>query len=240
MTSNLISVILGTCPPRNRTGASTGRPASWLLAAPPGDAAACAPAGRIGEPGSWDWPQDAAGVPGDAPLQALILSATKLMGAYGAESVRAAGLKLSLAGLGVLRILMSEDGLKASEVADRAWSSPGTLTSVVNTLVRDGFVERRADAADRRVVRLYITDQGRAVITYYVSQAAAWWRKAFDFVDQRRRGCRPEVLHSDDRPSQPAHARGARRVTAMTARPAGQRIASGARGDQDRGPAQDL
>jgi hypothetical protein len=33
------------------------------------------------------------------------------------------------------------------------------------------------------VVRLYVTDQGRAVITYYVSQAAAWWRKAFDFVD---------------------------------------------------------
>ncbi len=73
-----------------------------------------------------------------------MLSATKLMGAYGQDSVRAAGLKLSLAGLGVLRILMSEDGLKASEVADRAWSSPGTLTSVVNTLVRDGFVERRA------------------------------------------------------------------------------------------------
>ena len=119
----------------------------------------------------------------DAPLQALMLSATKLMGAYGQESVRAAGLKLSLAGLGVLRILISENGLKASEVADRAWSSPGTLTSVVNTLVRDGFVERKPDETDRRVVRLYITDQGRTVITYYVSQAAAWWRKAFDFVD---------------------------------------------------------
>jgi DNA-binding MarR family transcriptional regulator len=150
---------------------------------PPGGTAACEPAGRTGGPGTWDWPQDAAGFPDDAPLQALMLSATKLMGAYGADSVRAAGLKLSLSGLGVLRILMSADGLKASEVADRAWSSPGTLTSVVNTLVRDGFVQRRADEADRRVVRLYITDEGRSVITYYVSQAAAWWRKAFDFVD---------------------------------------------------------
>jgi DNA-binding MarR family transcriptional regulator len=130
----------------------------------------------------WAWPADASSVPGDAPLQALMLSATKLMGAYGQNSVRAAGLKVSLAGLGVLRILMAEDGLKASEVADRAWSSPGTLTSVVGTLVRDGFVERRADQADRRVVRLYITEQGRALITYYVSQAAARWRKAFDFV----------------------------------------------------------
>jgi DNA-binding MarR family transcriptional regulator len=195
----------------NTGGVSTAKPYREVVAqagdpldVPPGDAAArkpagqvglpavCGPAddtaagqpvGHVGDPGTWDWPQDAAGFPEDAPLQALMLSATKLMGAYGAESVRAAGLKLSLAGLGVLRILISEDGLKASEVAGRAWSSPGTLTSVVNTLVKDGFVERRPDEADRRVVRLYVTDQGRTVITYYVSQAAAWWRKAFDFVD---------------------------------------------------------
>ena len=144
---------------------------------------ACGPGGPAAGSVSWDWPQDAASLPEGAPLQALILSATKLMGAYAQESVRASGLKLSMAGLGVLRILMGEDGLKASEVADRAWSSPGTLTSVVNTLVRDGFVERRPDEADRRVVRLYITDAGRAVISYYVPQAATWWRKAFDFVD---------------------------------------------------------
>jgi DNA-binding MarR family transcriptional regulator len=150
---------------------------------PPGDAATCGPAARIGGADTWKWPNDASALTEDAPLQALILSATRLMGAYGQASVRAAGLKLSLAGLGVLRVLMGEDGLKASEVADRAWSSPGTLTSVVNTLVRDGFVERRADETDRRVVRLYITDQGRTVITYYRNQAAASWRKAFDFVD---------------------------------------------------------
>jgi DNA-binding MarR family transcriptional regulator len=144
---------------------------------------ACAPAFAGTAPDTWDWPVGAANLPDDAPLQALILSTTKLMGAYGQESVRAAGLKLSMAGLGVLRILMSHDGLKASEVADKSWSSPGTLTSVVNTLVKDGFVERRADETDRRVVRLYITDAGRAVITYYVSQAAARWRRAFDFVD---------------------------------------------------------
>jgi DNA-binding MarR family transcriptional regulator len=170
---------------------SAAEPYPWLAGqdgepdsgAPPADAAPCAPGSDLSGPPAWKWPQDAATFPDDAPLQALMLSATKLMGAYGQDSVRAAGLKLSLAGLGVLRILISADGLKASEVADRAWSSPGTLTSVVNTLVRDGFVERRADESDRRVVRLYITGQGRAVITYYVSQAAAWWSKAFDFVD---------------------------------------------------------
>jgi len=114
-----------------------------------------------------------------------MLTATRLMGAYGQCTVQAAGLKISLAGLGVLRVLMDTDGLKSSEVADRGWSSPGTVTAVVNTLVRDGFVERKADDTDRRVVRLYITDQGRAVVTYYVSQAAPKWRKALDFVDEQ-------------------------------------------------------
>ena len=149
--------------------------------APHTEPAACAPlnSGQI----SWDWPRDVADFADDAPLQALLLTATKLMGAYGQCTVQAAGLKVSLAGLGVLRVLVDEDGLKSSEVADRAWSSPGTVTAVVNTLVRDGFVERRDDETDRRIVRLYITEQGRAVITYYVSQAAPRWRKAFDFVD---------------------------------------------------------
>ena len=141
--------------------------------------AACAPA----DPASWDWPTDVERFPEDAPLQALLLTATKLMGAYGQYTVQAAGLKVSLAGLGVLRVLMDEDGLKSSEVADRAWSSPGTVTAVVNTLARDGFDERKPDEADRRIVRLYLTDQGRAVITYYVTQAAPQWRKAFDFAD---------------------------------------------------------
>jgi DNA-binding MarR family transcriptional regulator len=58
------------------------------------------------------------------------------------------------------------------------------VTSVVNTLVKDGFVERRPDEEDRRLVRLYITEQGRALISYYVPQAAARWNKAFDFVDE--------------------------------------------------------
>ncbi len=135
-------------------------------------------------PGGWDWPRDVESLAEDAPLQALMLTATRLMGAYGQNTVQAAGLKVSLAGLGVLRVLLDSDGLKSSDVAERGWSSPGTVTAVVNTLVRDGFVVRRADDSDRRVVRLYITESGRAVIRYYVSQAAPKWSKAFDFVDE--------------------------------------------------------
>lgn len=151
----------------------------------PAGAGACVSPGPDGKPIEWGkWPGGLIVFPGDVPLHGLVLAASRLLGAYGQQTVNAAGLKVSMAGLGVLRALMARDGLKSTEVAEQAWCTPGTVTSVVNTLVKDGFVERRPDDADRRVVRLYITDQGRALISYYVPQAAAAWRKAFDFVDE--------------------------------------------------------
>ena len=151
----------------------------------PARAGPCAPLGPDGPPVDWGkWPGGLMRFPDDVPLHGLVLAASRLLGAYGQQTVNAAGLKVSMAGLGVLRALMAVDGLKSAEVAEQAWSTPGTVTSVVNTLVKDGFVERKPDEADRRVVRLYITDQGRALISYYVPQAAARWRKAFDFVDE--------------------------------------------------------
>jgi len=161
---------------------SSGEAAKNGGGASPGGGSGGAPPGS--GPAEWEWPKDIEQFPDDAPLQALLLTATKLMGAYGQCTVQAAGLKVSLAGLGVLRVLLDEDGLKSTEAAERAWSSPGTVTAVVNTLVRDGFVERKPDETDRRIVRLYITDRGRAMITDYVTQAAPRWRKAFDFVNE--------------------------------------------------------
>jgi DNA-binding MarR family transcriptional regulator len=104
------------------------------------------------------------------------------MGAFFAGTLVQAGLRISPAGLGVLRVLLAEDGLKSSDVAARGWSSPGTLTSVVNTLVREGYVERRRDPGDRRVVRLYVTERGRQICEDYLMLAGPHWRAAFDFV----------------------------------------------------------
>ncbi len=145
---------------------------------------ACAPLGGTTAAAAWEWAGRLIAVPEELPLHALMLSATRLLGAFGQQTVLAAGLKASLAGLGVLRVLVASDGLKSTEVADRAWTTPGTMTAVVNTLVRDGFVERRPDPADRRISRLYITDEGRVVIVAYVSQTHERWRDAFDVVDE--------------------------------------------------------
>ena len=144
----------------------------------PAFAVECGPAHGSGA--DWVFPPD--GIPADAPLHALLLAASRVMGAFYAGTLAQAGLRISPAGLGVLRVLLAADGLKSSDVAARGWSSPGTLTSVVNTLVREGYVERRRDPGDRRVVRLYVTDKGRQTCEDYYSLAGPHWRAAFDFV----------------------------------------------------------
>jgi DNA-binding MarR family transcriptional regulator len=156
-------------------------------AAPPDEAgqledAGCEP-GLEARPGAgWMRGDPADGIPADAPLQALLLAASKAMGLFYASTVVQAGVRISPAGLGVLRVLLADDGLKSSDVASRGWSSPGTLTSVVDRLVREGYVERRRDPGDRRVVRLYVTDAGRQACERYAAEAGPRWRAAFDFV----------------------------------------------------------
>ena len=168
----------GVAPPEK-----TGQEARSQSAAVGGhESAGCEPDLAQGHGAGWIWGDPAEGIPADAPLHALLLAASRVMGAFYAGTLVQAGLRISPAGLGVLRVLLAGDGLKSSDVAARGWSSPGTLTSVVNTLVREGYVERRPDPEDRRVVRLYVTDEGRRICEDYLTMAGPRWRAAFDFV----------------------------------------------------------
>jgi len=129
----------------------------------------------------WAWGDPGARAPLDAPLPALVSVALRLVGAFIAGTMQGTG--VSPAGVGVMRLLAARDGLKSSEVAERGWWTPGTVTSVVDTLVRDGYVERRREPADRRVVRLHLTDAGRRKVEEAISLAGPKLRDAFGYVD---------------------------------------------------------
>lgn len=119
-------------------------------------------------------------VPENASLPELLAIATRTMGTFWWHTAQGTG--ISPAGLTVLRMLAAKNGLKSSEVASRGWSTPGTVTSVVDTLVRDGYVERRRDDDDRRVVRLYVTAKGREKVAEASAALGPKWRNAFDYV----------------------------------------------------------
>jgi DNA-binding MarR family transcriptional regulator len=130
-----------------------------------------------------DWVLGEAGVeiPPDAPLHAMLGVAARSVGSLWAHAVQGTG--LSAAGLSILRVLVARDGLKSSEVAARGVSTPATVTSVVDTLVRDGYLERRREDEDRRVVRLFVTEAGRRKCEEALMVVAPRLSASLDFVD---------------------------------------------------------
>ncbi len=62
---------------------------------------------------------------------------------------------------GVLVALWERDGLSLSELAARSFFDGPTMTGIVDRLEGAGFVERRRDSQDRRVISVYLSDAGR-------------------------------------------------------------------------------
>jgi len=63
----------------------------------------------------------------------------------------------------LLRALWHEEGQTQSELAARLHVRPATMTKMLQRMAETGFVERRRDTKDQRLVRVYLTDAGRAV-----------------------------------------------------------------------------
>lgn len=65
--------------------------------------------------------------------------------------------------LGSLMSLWREDGLKVIDLGRRAGLEPSTMTGLLDRMERDGLVERRADPADRRVLKIFLTENGAKI-----------------------------------------------------------------------------
>ena len=63
----------------------------------------------------------------------------------------------------LLHVLWREEGPTQSELAERVHVRPATMTKMLQRMAEAGFVERRRDSKDQRVVRVYLTDAGRQV-----------------------------------------------------------------------------
>ncbi|MBW4646371.1 MAG: MarR family transcriptional regulator [Goleter apudmare HA4340-LM2] len=65
----------------------------------------------------------------------------------------------------VLCCLWEEDGLPTSGIADKLKQLGATLTGVVDRMEERHLVYRERDRADRRIVRIWLTDEGRRLMT---------------------------------------------------------------------------
>jgi MarR family transcriptional regulator, organic hydroperoxide resistance regulator len=72
----------------------------------------------------------------------------------------------------ILVQLWQEEGLAQSQLVERMCVEPPTLTKMLQRIEREGLVERRPDADDARVSRVYLTERGRSLR----EQVEAVWR----------------------------------------------------------------
>ena len=63
----------------------------------------------------------------------------------------------------ILQRLWLQDGLSQVEIADLVGSSEGSVSNMLKHLVVGGWVERRSDAYDYRISRVYLTGKGAAL-----------------------------------------------------------------------------
>lgn len=64
----------------------------------------------------------------------------------------------------VLCCLWEEDGLSTSGIADRLKQLGATLTGVVDRMEQRNLVYRQRDESDRRVVRIWLTEEGKRLM----------------------------------------------------------------------------
>ena len=84
----------------------------------------------------------------------------------------------------VLEALYSKGDMSVGEVRERILSSVGTISLIVNNLVKMKYIERIPDKKDRRVWILHLTKEGYEVISKIAPKNEAKITESMDVLDQ--------------------------------------------------------
>jgi DNA-binding MarR family transcriptional regulator len=86
---------------------------------------------------------------------------------------------VSTAQIGLLRLLSGEPGLSGAELARRLLITPQGVQLALSALEGRGLVERKQDPRHGRILRAYLTEEGRSVASAVVADAIAAHNKVF-------------------------------------------------------------
>jgi len=70
---------------------------------------------------------------------------------------------------GALELLLAQDGMTIGAMSQKRGVDAPAATGIITRLEQNGLVERRHDREDRRVVKVYLTDEGRDISNTLVS-----------------------------------------------------------------------
>ncbi|MEA4892297.1 MAG: MarR family transcriptional regulator [Peptococcaceae bacterium] len=73
-------------------------------------------------------------------------------------------LEIPLGAPPLLLWLSKNDGCRHKELAQNCYLEPATVTSALMTMEKEGLVLRKADEADRRSIRIWLTEKGQEAL----------------------------------------------------------------------------
>lgn len=101
---------------------------------------------------------------------------------------------LTIAQVGLLFLLHQRDGQSVGELAEGLYARPATVTGLADRLERGGFIVRRGDEVDRRVVRVSLTDEGYRVLDEVRAESRSYLRRAFEMMGEARVSALADLL----------------------------------------------
>lgn len=61
----------------------------------------------------------------------------------------------------ILEYLVENDGCIQKDIADNCNLEPATITSALSNMEKNGFIKRESNKNDRRILNVYLTDEGK-------------------------------------------------------------------------------
>ena len=105
----------------------------------------------------------------DAPLLGLMGQSMRLIGKRAQELY--AEYDLNRAQSGILFALHQEDTMSHKELPNRLNVTPPSITSMIKKMEQEGYITRKADEQDQRVMRLTLAQKGKDCIDYVIKTA---------------------------------------------------------------------
>ena len=97
-----------------------------------------------------------------------------------ADSRHIKSLKLTPSQFDVIATLGDTDGMTCSELSAKTLVTKGTLTGVLDRLVKKGLIRRDTEEGDRRFTRVSLTDKGNALFQKTFAAHIAFLRPLFE------------------------------------------------------------
>lgn len=102
--------------------------------------------------------------PGDAEVVDAFIAASRALVAVAARSLAGLGEDITLPQFRALVVLASRGPQRAADLAASLDVTPSTASRMIERLVRKHLVGRARTKEDRRTLRVYLTESGRAII----------------------------------------------------------------------------